>query len=138
MTDESMMELRRMVGDAMLDDAFTDSLVADLDSGEIPIVLTRTEEHMSVIFEQLGENGGTANFVYRWEGGLAVLKLWERDEPPAAGEPVQPVGITATLGTLLSVMSETDVRQMVIVPAAPLEGHTFLGGSRHTVPAVGA
>jgi hypothetical protein len=136
MTDESMMELRRMAGAAMLDEAFTDAMVADPETGEIPIVLTRTEDSMQVIFDQLEENGGTANFVYRWEGGLSALSLWRRDDPPTPGEPVQPVGITATLGTLLLVMSECDYHQMVIVPAAPLEGHTFLEGTRHAVPAV--
>ena len=55
MTDESMMELRRLAADAILDEAFMEALVADPETGEIPIVLARTEESMRAIFEQLGK-----------------------------------------------------------------------------------
>jgi hypothetical protein len=133
--DGSTMELRQMVGLALLRSDFTGGLISDPETGEVPIVLARVEDPMSAIFKRWRENDGAANFVCRWEGGLAVLSLGTRADPPADGDQVQPIGLTATLGTLLAVMAQSATNQTILRPTAPIDGRAFLEGTRHTVAA---
>jgi hypothetical protein len=73
-------ELRKMIG-AMLLDEDADSLVVSPATGEAPIYLMPVEDKMSGVFDRLQQSDGTGNFVCRWDGGLAVLKLMPRAIP---------------------------------------------------------
>jgi hypothetical protein len=87
--------------------------------------MARVEEKMSSIFARLRTHGGIGNIVYQWEGKLAVLSLQPVAVRPL-DEPVQPVGLTAELGTLVAAMAETGSHHMIIRPKAPIDGQALI------------